>query len=130
MELKFTKEQMEKIIKAYYKIYEEKGVEVNIVVSRGCEGQYETPCVNVKVVVISEVSLLGVQAKEEKTLSKSEVTDVFKKVLNEEGYKVSNIYYDAGLTTTEYLTRSYPSTYFSGANVEVEKTVGQKVKTI
>lgn len=130
MNLKFTKDQTEKVVKAYYKMYEGKEAKVSIVVSRGYEGRYETPCANTKIVVINEISVLGEQVTEEQTLSKEEVTDIFKITLNEEGYDVKNIYYDAGLTTEEYLTYSYPSTYFSGVNVEVEKAVGQKVKKI
>lgn len=130
MNLKFTKEQTEKIISAYYKVHEGKDVAVKSEVSRGCEGLYEIPCANVKIIVTSKIKIFGEEIVEEKELNKSEVTDIFRTVLSEQNYEVSSIYYDAGLTTVEYLTCSYPSAYFSGVNVEVEKTVGQKVKKI
>lgn len=130
MNLKFTKEQVEKIISAYYKVHEGKDVTVESKVTRGYEGRYEIPCANVKMIVTSKIKILEEEIVEEKELNKSEVTDIFRIILSEQNYEVSSIYYEAGLTTEEYFTHSYPSAYFSGVNVEVEKTVGQKVKKI
>ena len=130
MNLKFTKEQTEKIIKAYYKMYLQREVEVRIVVSKGYEGCFEIPCANVKMVVASKLEVLGETITTEIELSKSEVTDILKTVLAEEGCEVESIFYDAGLTTNEYLTTNFTSTYFSGVNVKVKRAVKQKQKAI
>lgn len=126
MKLKFTKEQTEKLIKAYYKMYWKKEIEVRPVVSKGCEGRYETSCVNVKMVVTSKLEVLSQTIMGEIELSKAEVTDILKTVLAEEGFEVESIFYDAGIDDGD----RFHDSYFSGMNVEGKQSMKQKRKVI
>lgn len=124
MNLKFTETQTKKIIKAYYKMSEGKEVEIRPIVSRGCEGLYETPCTNVKILVTSKIELLGESIIGEVELNKSEVTDILKLVLSEQGFEVESISYNAGIDTGYRGEESY----FHGINVEVKQPTKQKIK--
>ena len=131
MKLNFTKEQTIKVIQAYYKMYENRDVEVVIKASKGCEGIYETPCANIKIMVNSKVSVLGEQILTEGAIDKKEITNIFTTILNEEGYSVENIYYDAGLTTEDdRYNHSYPTAYFNGIHVEAKSMVKQKINIL
>ena len=124
MNLKFTKEQVEKIISAYYKVHEGKDVTVESKVTRGDEGRYEIPCTNVKILVTSKIELLGESIIGEVELNKSEVTDILKLVLSEQGFEVESISYNAGIDTGYRDEESY----FHGINVEVKQPTKQKIK--
>lgn len=129
MELKFTKEQTIKVIQAYYKIYENRDVEVMIDATRGCEGIYEIPCANIKITVKSMLSILRESVATEVSLNQTEVTNIFKTMLQEENYNVESMYYDSGLTTVDdRYNQTYPAAYFNGISVEVKSNVKQKIK--
>lgn len=122
MKLKFTKEQTEKIIKAYYKMYEGKDVEISPIVSKGYEGLYETPCTNVKIIVTSKIEVLGESIIGEIELDKTEVTDILKAVLAEEEFEVESISYIAGIDNGD----RFQDSYFNGMYVEGKQPIKQK----
>lgn len=125
MKLRFTKEQIEKIIKAYYKINAGIDVEVNPVVSAGCEVRYETPCVNVKMMITRKMQILGETVTAEIELDKAEVTDILKVVLAKEEFEVESISYIAGIDNGD----RFQDSYFNGMYVEGQ-SIKRKQKTI
>lgn len=122
MKLKFTEEQTEKIIKAYYKMNAGIDVEVNPVVSMGCEDRYETPCVNVKMMITRKMEIFGEAIIGEIELNKSEVTEILKVVLAEQAFEVESISYNAGIDNGD----RFRGSYFNGMYVEVKQSIKQK----
>ena len=129
MELKFSKEQIERIIKNYYQVHESKEASIACSVTKGCMGLYETPCADVIFTVSSTTTVLGENVKGEMPLSKKEVEAIISTMLSEEGYSLDSIYYDAGITTGDFYDRG-TKTYFHGVNAYVTKKIDQKVKSI
>lgn len=129
MKIKFSKEQAEKIIKAYYQIHESKEVQVSSKATRGCEGIYETPCTNVTFKVSGMESLFGESVVVDENLTEKQVEGIFTTMLSDEGYSVEYISYDAGTTTGDFYDRG-TKTYFHGIHVDVTQKKNQKVKTM
>lgn len=129
MNLKFNKSQIQSIVKTYYKVFEDSDVEVSSEAVSGYEGIYEIPCTNVKFIVSQQVSCFGQKITSEVILSEGDVNAILKTMLQEDGYDVKNVYYDAGTTTGDYFDRGTRS-YFSGVTVEVKKLENQKIKTL
>lgn len=82
--------------------------------------------------MIANMSVLGNVISMEREITKVEIENAFRVTLEEEGYQVSNIQYDAvlkseweGCYTDECrVTKAI----FNGMNVEVKKKANQKVK--
>lgn len=129
MKMKFDKDQVQQIIKMYYKTFEDSEVEVSSRAISGYEGIYEIPCTNVKFTVSQNVSCFGQNITSEVTLSETDVNSILKRMFHEDGYEVQSVHYDAGETTGDYFDRGTRS-YFSGISVEVQKLEKQKVKSI
>lgn len=129
MEIKFSKEQAEKIIQAYYQIHESKEVQVSSKATSGCEGIYEIPCTDVTFMVSGTETLFGESIAVDENLTKKQVEGILTTMLSDEGYSVESISYDAGTTTGDFFDRG-TRTYFHGINVQATKKVDQKVKKI
>ena len=127
MELNFTKEQVIKILKSYYKIHEGQDVDIIINATKGCEGLYETPCVDVAVNVVSKLSILGELVEVKAKLEKDEIKNMFKVMLNDEDYNMQYLDYNtkfASIEGTYNETEKIAS--FDGIVVGVKPNVKQK----
>jgi len=129
MKIKFSKEQAEKIIQAYYQIHEGKQVQVSSKAIKSCQGLYETPCTNVTFIVSGNMALFGENVQVDENLTEKQVQEVLNIMLSEEGYSVDSISYDAGTETGDFYDHGTRS-YFNGINVTVTKKIDQKVKTM
>lgn len=97
MKIKFSKEQAEKLIQAYYQIHERKEVQVSSKATRGCEGIFETPCTNVTFTISGIELLFGESVAVDERLTKKEVEGILTTMLSDEGYSAA---YNYGVLAT------------------------------
>lgn len=128
MKTKFTEENTKKILESYYKEVEGSDAKINITASIGYQGLYETKCANVHINLTNDINIGNQMIKTERELSKDEVSEVFGIVLKNEGYEVSDISYDAGITSGTYIWDQGSYAYFSGITVSMEKLEKQKIR--
>lgn len=129
MNLEFTKEQAERMVGLYYKKYEGSEVEVSSKASSSCTGIHEIPCTDVKFTVSQEVDFFGEKIKSEITLSEKDIDHIFKTLLEEEGYQVNCVSYDAVTTTGDFFYRGTRSCLHS-IKVSVSREVSKKPKCL
>ena len=128
MEAKFTKENTIKILESYYKEVEGSDAKIDITTSIGCQGLYEEMCANVHINLTNSINIGSEKIKSEREISNDEVSKVFSIVLGAEGYEVSNISYDAGITSGTYIWDQGSYAYFSGITVSMKRLEKQKIK--
>lgn len=128
MEAKFTKENTIKILESYYKEVEGSDAKIDITTSIGCQGLYEEKCANVHINLTNSINIGSQKIKSERKLSNDEVREVFSIVLRNEGYEVSNISYDAGITSGTYIWDQGSYACFSGITVSMKRLEKQKIK--
>jgi len=128
MKAKFNKENTIKVLESYYKEVEGSDAKIDITTSVGCQGLYETKCANVHINLTNSINVGSEKIKSERKLSNDEVSEVFRIVLRNEGYEVSDISYDAGITSGTYIWDQGSYSYFSGITVSMERLEKQKIK--
>lgn len=128
MVLEITREQAIKIIKSYYKIYENIDANVNIEVIKSYRGYFEDKYAQVNIAVETKKEVLGNTCILKSSLNEEEVKNIFEKVLQEENYDVIDLRYDAFIDIDENLCNSYEVAKFRGMEVEVKSNQKQKIK--
>lgn len=128
MRISITKEQVEDILQNYYQTYEHEDVTIQSKAIQSCVGLYETPCVVVKINAITKINLLGEVVENEEELSENQLRDIFQTILEEQGYSIEDISYDAGMDTDDRFQSK--SAYFKGININVQHKRNQKLKVM
>lgn len=128
MTLEITREQMVKIIKSYYKIYENSDVNVNIEVIKAYRGYYDNKYAKVNITIETNKEILGNKCILKSDLNEEEVKNIFKKVLQEENYDVLDLQYDAFIDIDDYLCDTSEVAKFRGIEIEVKSNQKQKIK--
>lgn len=128
MILEITRNQAIKIIKSYYKIYENTDADINIEVIKDSRGYYEEKYAKVNIIVKEKKEILGETIIFKSTLTEEEVKNIFKKVLQEENYDLVNLSYDTYIDIDEYFGSSSEKAKFRAIEIEVKSNQKQKIK--
>ena len=122
MKIRLNKEETKSLIKKYYESKNEE-VKVNPGASISYVGLYEDKVAKVNITVKKNINLLGMNKEIEEDLSKDEILGILNEVLNNEGFRVKSLSYDAGISQGESYICGYneSTAYFSGMDLEVEK---------
>lgn len=133
MEINYTKEDLKNIIKAYYQQQSQKNIDVNIITRKELIGFYETLS-NITTITISyDTTLLGRNTKVSETINKEQIINIFKELLETEGYRLEDLEFDEGIATKTvgYFMNEHQeqTAYFKGIKIRVskEKTLSKKL---
>lgn len=133
MEINYTKEDLKNIIKAYYQQQSQKNIDVNIITRKELIGFYETLS-NITTITISyDTTLLGRNTKVSETINKEQIINIFKELLETEGYRLEDLEFDEGIATKTvgYFMNEHQeqTAYFKGIKIKAskEKTLSKKL---
>lgn len=132
MEIKFKKETIKKILKLYFKKYEDTDCNIIISTEIGYKGYSKVKNCIVLIKQIIEIDILGERMKTTKVLTEEEIENAIETILKDEGLKLKYLTYDKEVNNV-WCGKSGEDNYqpvFNGIVVEVEKLEKDKQKTI
>ncbi len=86
-----------------------------------CVGLYEDEAVTVRIFFTEEISLLGRIATKTTEVTREDIRNILNEALEDDNYRVKEIFFDSGTTTTGSYMGEYEEAYFNGIEVTVEE---------
>ncbi len=133
MEINYTKEDLKNIIKAYYQQKEKKNIDVSIIIRKELIGFYGTLSSITTITISYDTTLLGRNTKVSEIINKDQIINIFRELLETEGYTLEDLEYTKGIETRTvgyYMNEHQEQTaYFKGIKIRVskEKTLSKKL---
>jgi len=130
--MKFTKEDSIKIIEDYYKKYEKRNIKAKIKSEKGTcgYGMAGMDTCYTSIIIEEEIELLGAKTKITEKLPEANLLEIFKTVLQSQGYDVTNASFDDGINKVweGYFMDEHQvsKVYCHGVNLTVKKNTKQK----
>jgi len=127
MELKIKVADLKKILSLYYK--KQDGIDSQIFISKNVENDRFGEECYLEIILKKKIRILGEERTTSERLSRDQVKEAIKSVLQEEGYDVYDVTYDSGV---DHVWEGYgmgehqvAKAYFRGVTVKIR----EKVKT-